>query len=419
VTLLCGVLPALRLTRGDGAGALSSAGRAIVSRGASTQWFLVGVQVTFAVTLLAGAALLARSYYELSRVDAGFSSSGVLTFRVTGSYAETADRDRVRQRIQRTVESLASLPGVQSAATSMMLPGIPNGYAATFGLMEAGGVNEGRIDAEHRMVSPGYFATVQIPILAGERCADDREAQAMVNRAFVRRYLSAFPSALGLHLVEADEGRQSSRIVGIVGDARELRMDREPQPTVYSCRPTANPRTYFLVRVRGDPLAIVRRVRAAVKELEPSRSVYAIETLDGRIADTFGQNRLRTVLLSLFASTALGLACVGLYGTLSYAVSRRRREIGLRVALGSQQSGILQHFLGQAMRVAGVACVCGLALSLAVGRALSGMVYGVSTNDASTLTAVVVIVLGVATLAALVPAARAALVQPMSVLRED
>ena len=174
----------------------------------------------------------------------------------------------------------------------------------------------------------------------------------------------------------------------------------------------------FLVRTRQDPHMLVQTVRLKVKELEPLRSVYDIAPLNVRIDAAFAQNRLRTVLLGAFAVTALSLAVVGLYGTLSYIVSKRRREVGLRLALGAGRSRIVREFLLQALRAVGVACAVGLALSLAFTRLLTGMLFGVSSVDPFTLSTVIAIVVVVATLAALIPASRAALLAPTEVLRE-
>ena len=176
---------------------------------------------------------------------------------------------------------------------------------------------------------------------------------------------------------------------------------------------------YFLVRTRGEPLAVAHAVRIKMKQLEPLRFVYDISPLEERIGDAFTQSRLRTVLLVLFALAALSLACVGLYGTLSYVVNLRRREVGLRLALGAARSDIIRQFLVQGLRVAGLACICGVVLSLAFTRVLSNMLYGVSASDPITLSSVIGIVLLVAGLTALVPATRAALVEPMRVLRDE
>ena len=164
---------------------------------------------------------------------------------------------------------------------------------------------------------------------------------------------------------------------------------------------------------------MARTIRLRVKELEPLRSVYDLASLEERIGGSFTENRLRTTLLALFALTALTLATVGLYGTLSYAVTVRRREIGLRLALGALRGEIVRQFVGQGLRVVVPACLCGVAVSIAVARVLSRMLYGVSPSDPLTLSIVMAIVLAVAAVAALIPATRAALTEPVNALRQE
>ncbi|MGH9159885.1 MAG: ADOP family duplicated permease [Vicinamibacteraceae bacterium] len=428
VALLSGLLPAIRTARETVTGTLGEAGRTQIATRSSLPWVLVGAQVALSVTLLAAAGLLVRSFQELARVDPGFEPSRVLTFRVSASWSETGDYHRLVQRIDRTIEALQALPGVDAVATSTKLPGVREQFEATFELVEARGDTTERMAAEARFVSPGYFTTMQIPVLEGELCRRWRlnaegdtfvTRDVMVSRTFAAQYLSGWPSVVGLHLAEIDSTSPPSRIVGVVGDARERGLNRAPGPTVYGCSSAANPMLDFLVRTRGEPLALAQAVRLKIKELDPLRSVYDIAPLEERIGDAYTEDRLRTVLLVLFAVTALSLACIGLYGTLSYVVSLRRREVGLRLALGALRRDIIQQFVMQGLRVVGPACLCGLALSFAFTRALSGMLFGVSTFDPVTLAGVIGVVLAVATLAALVPATRAALVEPMVVLREE
>ncbi len=383
--------------------------------------------MALAVTLLTGAGLLVRSFDRLSRVEPGFAASRVLTFRVSAAFGEDRSYDTTVQRINRTLDALSALPGIASAATTTMLPGLPGQYQIEFKLAEGREASESPIIAESRVVSPSYFRTMEIPLLAGEQCRPtttavgwsrrSREAgttEVLVNRSFADRYLAG-RAAIGLHL----GGESPDRIVGLVGDARERGTDRSPVPTVYSCFSAPTPFPWFLVRTSGDPMAAAAMIRRSINALEPLRSMYDIVPLDQRIGSAYAQNRLRTLVLVLFASTALSLACLGVYGTLSYAVSLRRREVGLRLALGAARSAVLRQFLGQGLRVAGIACLGGLALSIVFARVLAGMLYEVSPSDPVTLASVIGIVLMVATLSALIPATRAAFMQPMRTLREE
>jgi putative ABC transport system permease protein len=415
VALVCGLMPALRSTRGTAA--LAGSARTQVSARHSLQWLLVGVQITLAVTLLTGAGLLLRSFDELSRVDLGFDASRILTLRVSATFGEEPDYTRTVQRINRTLDALRARPGVEAAATTLSLSGLPGQVQLEYRLAE-GRASDAPMIADARVVSPEYFETMRIPLLAGEPCRPTTTAagttEVIVNRSFAERYLAS-RTAIGLHLAAATP----DRIVGVVADARERGADQSPMPTVYSCFSAGTPFPWFVVRTTGEPTALAGDIRRTVNQLEPLRSVYDIATLDDRIGNAHAQNRLRTLVLVLFAATALSLACLGVYGTLSYIVSLRRREVGLRLALGAARSGILRQFVVQGLRISAVACACGLAFSMAFTRLLSGMLYGVTRFDPTTLVSVVLVVLTVATIASLVPALRAAFMQPMRALREE
>jgi putative ABC transport system permease protein len=166
-------------------------------------------------------------------------------------------------------------------------------------------------------------------------------------------------------------------------------------------------------------MAMAETVRRKIREMEPRRSVFEIHPLTSVISDSFGENRLRTILLGFFALTAIALACVGLYGTLSYLVNVRQREVGLRMALGALRGQVVRQFLKQGLTVAAIGCAAGLALAMAFSRVLAGMLYGVSAWDGETLAAVAILVLAVAGLASLAPSMRAARLDPMRVLRDE
>jgi putative ABC transport system permease protein len=174
-----------------------------------------------------------------------------------------------------------------------------------------------------------------------------------------------------------------------------------------------------VIRTTGDPAAAVTAIRRRVRELEPARSVHDIASLEQRMGEAYAQNRLRTWLLSLFAITALALVCAGVYGTLAYAVSLRRREVALRLALGALRTTVVKQLIGTSIRVVAAASVVGLGLALLFTRSLSTMLYGVTPADPATLTSVVALVVTVACVAAAIPAARAAFMSPMRALRED
>jgi putative ABC transport system permease protein len=349
VTLLCGLIPAVTGARARTS--LTKAGRGQVAGRQSAQWALVGVQIALSVILLAGAGLLLRSFDALSRVNPGFDADRVLMFRMNQTYDEGGET--WAPRIFQWVDELEMLAGVEAvAASSGALPGIPplNESLDQFQLEGQAGT-EPDIVAERRFVTPDYFATMAIPLVAGEVC-------------------------------------RGSTIAGLggTGSAREV---------------------------------MVNRSFAEMQGLAPLRSVYPIGPLAERIEGAYAEDRLQTVVLTLFAGTALALASLGVYGTLGYVAGQRRREVGLRIALGARSGNIMSHFLFRALRVIAAACIAGVALALLLTRALSGLLYGVTSSDPITLTSAVVVVAAVAVLAALLPAMRASRTDPMQSLREE
>ena len=421
-TLLCGIFPAIRGTRRSLAGSMAHAGRSQVSARRPLQFALVGVQVALAVTLLAGAGLLLRSFQELGRVAGGFDPEHVLTLQITSNYAETADPKGSRQRTRRLLDGLRSVPGVEAAAAAFWLPGVPRDYPLEFKSLEGRAEIAPRMMAQGRVVTSGYFAALRIPLLAGETCRDESTpGEMMVNRSFADAYMGG-ADVIGHHLAQTPApsyAAPAAVVRGIVGDAREMGLEREPAPTVYWCGVGIQPGLNLLVRTHGDAMAMAESVRRKIHDIEPGRSVYGVSLLTDHISDAFAENRLRTVLLTFFALTAISLACIGLYGTLSYMVNVRRREVGLRLALGAMKAQIAGRFLGQGLAVSLLGCAGGLALASLFTRLLAGMLYGVSPWDAITISVVIALVIGVSVVASLLPAIRAARVEPMSVLRNE
>jgi len=251
--------------------------------------------------------------------------------------------------------------------------------------------------------------------------------EVVVNRRFADLYLSD-REAIGLHLAGGLDslvrnghlsGAPPSRIVGIVGNARELGADREPAPTVYTCFSAPNPAPWHVIRTSIEPMAMAETIRRKIRELEPQRSVYDVMPLEGRIGGAYAQNRMRTWLLTAFAMTALGLVCAGVYGTLSYAANLRRREVALRLALGALRRSVVRQLMTTSIRIVGTSALIGVVLALIFTHSLSTMLYGVTPTDPVTLSGVLVVVVAVAFTAALVPALRATFIQPMRALRED
>jgi len=418
--VLCGLYPALRATRLGPANGLAAGSRGQVSSRNPMQWVLVGVQVTLAVMLLTGAGLLLRSLDRLGHVDAGFDASHVLTLQVSGSWGETTNMPAVVQRIDRTLDGLRTLPGVEDAATTGMLPGVPGKYQNEFKV-------DGKLDparkvlGESRWVSAGYFSTMHIPVLAGQPCSRaSTNPEVLVNRAFANLYLNG-TAGVG-HVIEPavhGDFEATGTVRGIVGDAREEGLNEPPAPTVYSCYSAPNPFPNYLIRTKGDPMAMADAIRKRIHALEPARSVFAVMPLEQHLSDAFTEDRVRTMLLTVFALCAVGLACIGLYGTLSYLVRVRQREVGVRLALGAMRRQIVGRFLLQGLRVVAMGSAAGIVAAAGMSRLLRGMLFGVSALDPVTYASVVGVILAVAAIACCVPAVRAAFVEPVKVLREE
>ena len=420
-SIVFGSVPALRTARSIAHDATTQRRTATIAT-TRLQWTLVGVQVALSVTLLFGAGLLIRSFDRLARVPLGFDPAAVMTFRITGNWGETTDMVALKRRVLTTLEALRGTPGVAFAATSMAVPGVPFQFDTELRIAEAPADDGRRITARDRIVSSAYFDALQIPVIAGTQCGDRESAStAVVNRSFEGLYLAG-RTAVGSHVQEITSGpvAASGTIIGVVGDAREQGLNEPPAPTIYWCNNAPNPTPVFLVRTRSDnPATLAETIRRRIHEIEPGRAVYELTPLEQRLDDTLAENRLRTILLSAFAAIAISLAAVGLYGTLSYIVNMRRREIGVRIAMGARRRSTVMLFLKQGIAVTAAGCVVGLWLSAAMGRGLVGMLYGVTPLDPSTLAAVLVVVIAIGALASVWPAVRAARVDPIQVLREE
>ncbi len=420
-TLLCGLVPALRATRSNPAGDLAQLSRTQVSGRHPLQWLLVGTQVALAVTLLVSSGLLLRSFQELGRVSAGFETGRILTFRISGNYGETTNYPALVARIERSLAAIRATPGVAAAATSAMLPGLPADSRAEVKLQEGAGEIRNKIMAETRYISNGYFETMRIPLLSGQSCRPGTFNQSvLINKSFANTYLAGV-QPVHRHLLFGLSGPDNPplTISGVVADAREQGLDHAPVPTIYWCNSAPFPSPYFLIRTHSSPMSMAEALRKVINSIDPARSVFGISALEQHLSDSFAERRLRAALLTTFALTAIALACSGLYGTLSYFASIRRREVGLRLALGASRASIVTGFLRQGVTVSIVGCVAGLCLAISSSRVLAGMLFGVTATDWTTLAAVILTVLIVAVAASLLPAIRAAGVEPMQVLREE
>jgi putative ABC transport system permease protein len=418
--LLFGLIPALRSTRGEVAGVLAQSSRSQIEGRHRIQRVLVSAQVALAIVLLVGSGLLMRSLARLGQVSLGFNPEHVLTFRVSASYGE--QNNKVRQRINRTLEDLRTIPGVTSAALTLTLPGDGEPYISQFHIIGQDTESQGKeVFADEENVTPDFFNLLGIPVLSGEICRisldPDSQTPVMVSGSFADRY---FPgqSPIGRFV---REGNYAGRllITGVVADIHKHGYAHDPQPTLYWCGLPYNPNPEFLVKSSGDPLQLSEAIRRHMRAIEPNRAVFDVKRLSDYVSSSLTERRFQMILLSSFAAMALLLAAVGLYGVTSFLVSLRTREIGLRTALGATPSRIFAQILreGAIMTAAGVAI--GLVAALALTRFAASLLFGVTPTDPITFVAVPLLLVCVSAVALWSPARRATNIDPMEALRQE
>ncbi len=420
--IVFGLIPALRCTRGEVAGAWAQASRSQISGRHNIQRILVSAQVALAIVLLIGSGLLIRSFARLTRVSLGFNPEHVLAFHISGSYGETNNLPRLAQRLNRTLQALQDLPGVASAAMAYGLPGTGQDIVAQYHILGRDTETEGhKVFVDGDNVTPDYFAVLGVPILSGATCRINLDPQApaagLVNRSFADRY---FPgeSPIGQSLREGDFPAPL-QIVGVVSDFRNHGPAQDPRPMVYWCGIPSSPFPEVLVKTTADPLLLAEAVRKRIHEIDPARAVYDVRRLSDALASTLTERRFQIALLGSFAAMALLLAAIGIYGVASFLVSLRTREFGLRAALGASPARIFGQIMreGAAMTAAGL--VFGVAVSLALTRYIASFLFGIPRTDPITFASVPLLLACVTALALWLPARRATHVDPMQALRRE
>jgi predicted permease len=435
--ILFGVAPAFRSARIDltptlkeSAGSSTSSGHPI-GKWFSTANILVVVQVALSIVVLVGAGLLVRTLANLRRVDVGFDSDNVLIFRIDPTLIgyKLAQVDGLYSDLQ---SRLAETPGVKSASYSIM-PLLSN-RMAMFGFHWPGTPQNHESEADIFGVGPNFFATMHIPFIAGrDFSASDFELAAanggtrptnaptavIVNHAFVVKYLGN-ENPLGKEFGQspADQNGRANpgyEIIGVVRDTKYKNLRREVDAMVYA--PQRAGGASFELRTAADPQAILPLIRKVVAQVSSSLPLFDVETESEQIDRLLFQERLVARLSAFFGVLALVLACVGLYGLLSYEVSRRTREIGIRIALGAHPVSVLKLVLRQGAVLASIGAVLGIGLALCVTRYLASILYDVHADDPVTIIAVAVLLMVVALAACYIPSRRATRVDPMVALR--
>ena len=418
--LAFGLLPALRATASGRAVGLLRAGRGSTGRRRVLQPALVTAQIALTMTLLAGSGLLLRSFQNLSRVELGFNPSGALVFHAGARWDE--DRARIGRMQESLVAELQRLPGVQAAGMTSFLPASGATLRYQVALEGAASTDDiARMPAGIRVVSPGYLKALQSPLLAGAWCSElrldpDAPSKTMVNRRFVDVYAHG-ESVVGHRL--RMQGAAPMEIVGVIGDLREDGLDAPVYPYAYTCaRAGAWPDPEYTVRASGDPRGLLPQIRELVRRLEPSRAIFGVRTLEEAIEGSLDRPRSSAGVLAAFALTAMVLAAVGLYSLLAHLVHTRRQEIGVRMALGATPARIVGGLVGGAGRLVGVGIAAGIMLTFAGQRLVKSLLFGVGPLDSVSLAGAAALLTVVALMAALLPARRAAAIDPAESMRE-
>jgi len=430
-SIACGLAPALALS-GRSAHrvfALSSRG-AVGSGGAGARRVLVVAELAGAAMLLVGAGLLIRSYVQLQRVEPGFDSHGVTTFSVSLPPARYADPASPRAFVSTLLSRLKAEPGVASAAVAMGLPFTSDLNAITGFRHEAQAEPDSASmpTASLRIVSPEYFRTMKIPIRDG-RSFDSRDTPTspevvLINERAARRFFSG-QNPVGQQIRVAAELAREARngpktIVGVVGDIKYGGLDEDTPAEIYLPY-DQHPVDAFTVAVRtsGDRIASIASLRHDVAGLDPSLPLANIKGLPALVDASLAERRFTTLVILTFAAIAVALAVIGVYGVLAYLVAQRRREIGLRLAIGASPHDIVWLFVREAAALILVGLGAGLAGALAAGRLISALLFDVTPADPATLAGVMCALAGAAACATYVPARRAAGVDPNEALRAE
>ena len=430
VSALCfGVIPALHASRPRVSDTLKDAGRgasASASRQRLRSALIVG-EVALSVTLLIAAGLLVRSFQELQRVEPGFQIDRVATMRVNLPRTTYNTGMKSKAFYERLLPVLGAMPGIQAVAISSGVPlsGGNTGTELSFpGRTLATGVPT---TADWRIVNPGYFRSMNIPLRG--RDFDDRDVGTesnpaqlvtIISESMARRY---WPNEdpIGRTVTIHSFAQKPYTIIGVAGDVRSFGLDIDVGPMVYAsymAHPGWNPMS-LVIRSAADPLSHVESIRNAIRQIDPAVPIYDVRSLDDLLSQSFGSRRFNMYLLGCFAAAAAALACVGLFGVLAYLVSQRRRDIGIRLALGATERDVLALIVGRGMVLALSGAAIGLATSLVAARVMTTLLFTISPRDPLTFVVVPLLLSVVALVACYLPARKAIRVDPLVALRTE
>jgi predicted permease len=419
--LLFGLAPAVRATRVDLTPALKDNSRSVTSgsRSLLTKSLIIA-QVAMSLVLLIGAGLFVRTLRNLQNVDIGFNRENLLLFNIEPGL-NGYERPQMGQLYRRLTDTLEAVPGVRSATVSL-IP-LLSGRGQTRSISVLGRASNDDDDAKVNTVGEHFFDTMEIPLLMGRALTlhDDEHAPrvAVVNQTLARKYFGD-ENPLGRRFGWGPETSGQIEIVGVVRDSKYVDMRAATESTIYLPYPQSIPRfATFIVRTSGNPLNMAGSIRDAVREVDSNLPLFDITTQSRQADESLTQERLFATLSSFFGLLALLLACIGLYGVMSYGVERRTNEIGIRMAMGATAVRVTRMVMRETMVVVFIGVAIGLGAALAVTRLIASMLFGLVATDPVTIIAAAALMVGVASVAGYLPARRASQVDPMVALRYE
>jgi len=428
--VLFGLAPALQVSRPDLTDALKESGRTTAGlRKNRLRSALVISEVALSLVLLVGAGLMIRSFAKLNQVDPGFKPAQVLTMGVALLRARYPADEQVAQTYSQILERTTAVPGVVSAGAISDLPLTGSNTSDSFTIEGRPPIaKEAEPSTEYHVVTPRYFESMGIPLLSGRDVAhtDTRQSPnvVVINEVFARRHFAG-ENPLGHRLRLQGQERDPLLIIGVVGNVRQLGLDEQLTPEVYvpllqDPLSTTYQRSMTIVaRTKSDPGAIAGPLRAAVASVDKSLPVYALKAMTEHLHESLARRRFNLILLTVFSGVALALAAVGIYGVISYGVTQRTHEMGIRMALGAKPRDVVQLVVRQAMVLALGGVGIGLLAAWALTRLMKSLLFNVGATDPLTFVAIAALMSLIALLACLIPARRATKVDPLVALRYE
>jgi putative ABC transport system permease protein len=429
VGVVAGLLPAWRASHSDLAGSLNETSRGSTesTRGHRTRAALVVVEIVLALVLLASAGLLVESFIRLERVSGGFDPTDVMTARVALPETNYGKPQQAADFYKKLMARVSGLPGVSSAAAAWWIPLSGSEVGFNCDIQERPAPPGQQPVVQFNVVTPDYFKTMRVPLLRGRAFTDRDDGAAspvaIVTESFAKQF---FPSEdpIGKRITpngSVEPGKPPVReIVGVVADMHLISLRQAPKPQIYvPHQQFAILSMSIFVRTQIDPHSLTTALRNAVSEIDKDVPAYRLRSLADYRARSIAQPRLNAMLVALFAVIALLLAAAGIFGVMSYSVTQRTQEIGIRLALGAQRQDVLRLIIVQGMRIVGVGLIAGLFGVFVSTRLFQSLLFGVGATDLPTLIAVTVILGAVAFVACLVPARRATLVDPIQAIRTE